>query len=176
MSGSHLAGVRHARADLFSGAPYAIITVDENETRTGNLADATRLVEEVVRAIGAKPLYMTAEMHDREVARVSHTPQLLSIALANAVNRFADGSAPGLAGSGFRDMTRLAGSRWSVWKDVCETNRDEMAASLFEIEAEIARMRVALDEGRLSSLEEAFEEANTFSSRSDKKDEDSAVC
>lgn len=156
MAGSHMAGVEHASGDLFFGAPYAIVAGE---------ATATGIVEEVVRSIGARPVFMTAEAHDREVARTSHAPQLLSIALARAARKHAAGDSPKLAGRGLADMTRLAASQWSVWRDICETNRDEIIYALGELADELGALRGALEDGRSEDLGRAFEEANRFVSR-----------
>lgn len=169
MAGSHLTGVSHARADLFSDASYAIVTADGDSSGD----EAEQVVTEVVKAIGARPVFMTAEAHDREVARVSHTPQLLSVALATACARYGDEVGKRLAGKGLGEMTRLAASRWSVWKDICETNRDEIVSALGEIAFEIESLREALYEGRFSTVAGAFEEANGFALRLPAKDIDS---
>src|SRR5262249_27176925 len=108
MAGSHLRGLDNARNDLFEGAPYAIVPGAASEA-------AISVVTDAVRAIGAVPVSVTAEDHDRAVAAVSHVPQLLSTALALTVLESPSG-AQGLdfASSGFGDMVRLAASRWSM--------------------------------------------------------------
>lgn len=171
MAGSHKTGVEHASADLFSGAPYVIVAQEPYATSNQPDSGAAGIVEEAVRAIGGNPVYMTAETHDHEVARLSHTPQMLSIALANAAGNHSAGAAPRLAGKGLRDMTRLAASRWSVWKDICETNQDEIISALDELAGEIESIRGALVDGRYSWLGQAFDGANRFASHLAEKDE-----
>jgi prephenate dehydrogenase len=156
MAGSHRAGIEFARADLFEDAPYAIVSSEEAE-------NAVSIFSEVVQAIGARLVITTAEHHDRVVARISHAPQLLSTALAVATEDSIGQESSRLAGPGFRDMTRLASSPWSIWKDICQTNADEISAALGEVitELEIARERVA--SGDSSALSEAFQKANEAS-------------
>jgi prephenate dehydrogenase len=153
MSGSERAGVEAADADLFQGAAYVLVA-DEAVS-----SDAVRAVSNVVSSIGATPIRLTAEQHDRLAARISHTPQMLSTALAIAVARTVEAKALTLAGSGFAEMTRLAESRWSVWEDICRTNADEIASALDEAIAEIEAVRVAVSSGDFSGLEEMFDEA-----------------
>jgi prephenate dehydrogenase len=57
-------------------------------------------------------------------------------------------------------MTRLAGSSWSVWEDICRTNADEISSALDEVILEIETIRDSLAEGRLSTLARAFDQAN----------------
>ena len=74
--------------------------------------------------LGARPMMMDADEHDRVMAFVSHLPQLAASALMEVVG--ARGAAEGLrvAGRGLVDTTRLASSPASVWRDICVTNAD----------------------------------------------------
>jgi prephenate dehydrogenase len=156
MAGSHRAGLEHADADLFQGAPYALVVDEARNESSGVL----RVVEEIVRDIGAGPVKLTAQEHDRAVARVSHAPQLLATALACAVARRRNGADLLLAGSGFSEMVRLAASRWSVWEDICRTNADEITLALDEVIGEIEAARSSITSGDFDGVGLAFEEAN----------------
>jgi prephenate dehydrogenase len=173
MAGSHKAGIEHADAELFQGAPYALV-VDEAKAESSS---AFRAVEEVVRSIGARPVKLTAEEHDRVVARVSHAPQLLATALACAVSRHRSDADLQLAGSGFSEMVRLAASRWSMWEDICRTNADEITVALDEVISEMEAARSSIASGDFDGLGEAFEAANgiTDQSHSPVNREDSLV-
>lgn len=162
MAGSHKAGIEHADADLFRGAPYALV-VDDSKAESNR---ALRLVEEVVRSIGARPVKLTAEEHDRVVARVSHAPQLLATALACAVARRRNEADLRLAGSGFSEMVRLAASRWSVWEDICRTNADEITVALDEVIGEMEAARSSITSGDFDGVGVAFDEANSLAERS----------
>ncbi len=153
MAGSEKTGLEFADADLFRGVPYAVVA-DERVN-----ADNLRAVTEVVSAIGAKPITLGAEQHDRIAARVSHSPQMLSTALALGVARTGEAETLALAGSGFEEMTRLAQSRWSVWEDICRTNAEQITSALDETIADIEALRAALSSGDFSSLSEMFDRA-----------------
>ena len=159
MAGSERTGVEFADENLFQGAAYALVTKD------GVNSDALRAVTQVVRTIGATPINLTAGEHDRIAARISHTPQMLSTALALAVARKCEAGTLALAGSGFAEMTRLAESRWSVWEDICRTNADEISAALDETIAEIEAVRAAVSSGDLADLSEMFETAGSLMRR-----------
>ena len=158
MAGSHNSGVGHAHSELFQGAPYALVA---SHSRSGS-SDAIRTIEEVVRSIGAIPVELTAEEHDRVVARVSHAPQLLATALACAVARRRNDADLRLAGNGFSEMVRLAASRWSVWEDICRTNADEIAAALDEVISEIEGARSSIASGDFEGIASKFKEANAM--------------
>ncbi len=142
IAGSHLGGAAHARADLFDGAPY-VLTGDEDDgddEALGALAGTLKL-------LGARVRVMTPDAHDRALALVSHLPQLVSSALAAAVEGEADAdSLKDLAGSGYRDMTRLAASHWGIWRDILATNSSEVADALDPLIAKLAAVRDELRE------------------------------
>lgn len=162
MAGSHKRGIDHADADLFRDAPYAVVPCGEIKTLDEPYARAVNTVIEVVTEIGGKPLVLTAEEHDRLVARVSHAPQLISTALAVMTAGSSEAKTVALTGGGFTDMTRLAASDWSVWEDICRTNGDEIVCALDEFGQSIESMREAIRNGDFAKMKEAFRTANHF--------------
>ena len=174
MAGSHNAGVEYAEADLFREAPYALI-VDESKNGSNDRSiRAARPIADLVRCIGARPVMLTAEEHDRAVARLSHAPQLLATALACRVNE----TDLRLAGGGFTEMARLAASRWSVWEDICRTNADEITSALDEVIGEMEAVRSSISSGDFAAVGAAFGEANGLMSRflpTSKRDDAAAV-
>lgn len=118
MAGNHLGGLDHARADLFRGAPYLLISQPDCDARS--VTESLRLT---LSAIGAHVEITTAETHDRAMAFVSHLPQLLSSALAATVKNQTDHEClTRFAGPAYRDLTRLSSSPWSIWRDILATN------------------------------------------------------
>jgi prephenate dehydrogenase len=117
MAGSERAGLEHARADLFAARPWLLVE------GTGGPATGARL-ERFVRSLGAEPQWITADAHDRGVAYVSHLPQLVAVALMNAVADGVGHDGLRLAGPAFRDMTRLASSPADLWQGIVPPNAD----------------------------------------------------
>ena len=165
MAGSHNAGVEFATADLFIDAPYAIVIDEEKESHS----EAIDKVARAIRSIGARPVFLKAEDHDRLVARVSHAPQLISTALASALSKTLTEDATKLSGRGLADMTRLAASQWSVWEDILLSNADEIAQALDEAASEIKSLREAIASGDMEKLRDAFERANQFAQKMNHK-------
>lgn len=144
MAGSEASGAGAAREDLFDGAVWALVG-DDGESMTR--------VMDFVRVLGAAPVRVSAEDHDRHVARVSHIPQLLACALARVAERE---DAPFAGGPGLASMTRLAGSPWSVWRGILEANADAIDQPLAELIGEITRIREGLARGESSELQSLF--------------------
>ena len=144
MAGTERSSAGAAREGLFDGAAWALVG-DDGEPMTH--------VEEIVRLLGAVPVRVSAQDHDRHVARVSHVPQLLACALARVAGR---GDAPFGGGPGLTSMTRLADSPWNVWSDILEDNADAIDVPLGELIDELVRIREGLACGESSALESLF--------------------
>lgn len=142
VAGHHLGGLAHARAELFEGASYVLIK-EEGEAASPALEALTETVE----ATGARVRLMTARAHDRAMAFVSHAPQLMASALSAIVGGQEDAAAlKSLAGAGYRDMTRLASSPWSVWRDILATNPSEIADAVDAVAAKLSAAAAELRE------------------------------
>jgi len=118
IAGSERSGASAAAADLFGGRAFAL-HAPAQKRRTHAYAAAARFV----RSLGAVPLRIAPADHDRAVAALSALPQLASIALTLASADSGARRAPNLAGPGYRDATRLALSRFAVWKPALAANR-----------------------------------------------------
>ena len=124
MAGSERSGVSAADPFLFQNAIYILIP-DEGVPQK-LYADLQLLLE----GIGARVVELSAEMHDRVVAAISHLPQMLATSLVEMVGRMNEeegGLYLPLAAGGFRDLTRIASSPFApVWEDICSTNADSI--------------------------------------------------
>lgn len=103
---------------------------------------------ELVKMLGARVILTTAAKHDRAMALVSHLPQLISSTLGATIDGQADSDAlQRLAGSGYRDMTRLAGSSWSLWGDIFAANAEPIVDALDEMLDRLVAVRDELRVG-----------------------------
>jgi prephenate dehydrogenase len=160
MAGGENTGVQYARADLFDRATYALMI---GQGTDGAEFDRFR---SLVESIGARVLLTRPEDHDAGVALISHLPQLVASALASLLGperevAVADRElARALAATGWRDMTRLAGSAWSVWRDICLTNQPNISNALGSLVAELQSLKDALDARDFNRARDLFAEAN----------------
>ncbi|MGW9177863.1 prephenate dehydrogenase, partial [Streptomyces decoyicus] len=130
MAGKERSGPLAATADLFEGRPWVLTPTRNGDTEVLNLA------LELVALCRAVPVVMDADAHDRAVALVSHTPQLVS-SLVAARLRGADETAVRLCGQGIRDVTRIAASDPAMWIDILSANPGPVADVLGEIAADL---------------------------------------
>jgi prephenate dehydrogenase len=156
MAGGEQVGVEYARADLFDRATYALM-IEEGNDRFNRLAP-------IIEALGARVVLTDPDSHDAAVALISHLPQLVASALAASLGSVDEAVerelAQRLAASGWRDMTRLAASSWSVWRDICLTNQSNIADALGRLIAELQSLKDAVDTRDFNQVRELFIAAN----------------
>lgn len=146
MSGREQSGPLAATADLFEGRPWVLTPTRETDTEVLNLA------LELIALCRAVPVLMDADAHDRAVALVSHTPQLLSSLVAARLET-ADETAVRLCGQGIRDVTRIAASEPAMWTEILSANPGPVADILAEVAADLDETVQALR--ALESADEA---------------------
>jgi len=153
MAGKEHSGIEHADAELFRGAPYALMASEDDPD------PSVKEFVAMIRAIGAQPVWGDAETHDWAVGIVSHLPQLVSVALARVVQDETDetGLPLTLAGPGLQDTLRLAGSPYSVWRDILLTNQQNLSRALDRLAQAIDYLRTRLAS---KDLEQEFQAAN----------------
>jgi prephenate dehydrogenase len=154
IGGAERGGFGFARPDLFRGKPW-IFTPGRG--RSPDSPGALEMLFDFARGLGARPITMSAEDHDRVMAYVSHLPQLASSALMEVVGRAASGDGLRLAGRGLTDSTRLASSPASVWRDICAANADDIGPALDALIARLSALRDDLQHGRV--VDEVFDDA-----------------
>jgi prephenate dehydrogenase len=123
MAGKEISSIKAATAELFNGCTYCLTPL------RGVNPSAIRTVKNMVKAIGAYPLVIEAEEHDRLVAGISHLPLLISVALVLATTK--NQSWPQmsrLASSGYHDLTRLASGNPEVSAHICLSNQAAIAS------------------------------------------------
>jgi len=90
---------------------------------------------------------MSAELHDRLVAAISHLPQLTASALMHVVGNLAGDTGFQLAGAGLVDTTRLAGSPPHIWRDIAATNEEPLREALDALIRTLTDLRDGLGNG-----------------------------
>jgi prephenate dehydrogenase len=148
MCGRERGTLAAADAKLFEGKTFAFAALARTSPQARDFA------LELAQAVGARPLWLDAETHDRWTAASSHLPYLVANALASSTP--AD-VAP-MIGTGFQSTTRLAVSPVEMMLDVVLTNRENVQAALRRFQDQLAQIQVSLeqnDEAMLRALLQA---------------------
>ena len=149
MAGSENSGLSAARANLFHQAP--VILTPTSATSTDTLQQATSFWQ----ALGARVLSMTPQLHDAQIARISHLPHLIATTLVLTAG---SDSLP-LAGSGYRDTTRIASGPASLWSEILIGNQPELLASLKNFRTTLDQLTSALEKKDASTLSKLLDQA-----------------
>lgn len=186
MAGREVSGIANAHPDLFRETTYALISVVAGlltRSVSGSIAAPTKSEKsdlpddpsanvsttphdprinaflKLLEKIGTRPLWLGAQQHDYAVGLISHLPQLAAVALASFLyDRLDENGLPiTLAGPGLRDSLRLAGSPYSVWRDIILTNREILSAELDLFARRLDDLRDRLNS---RELEADFDAAN----------------
>lgn len=141
MAGSDRAGVRAADAALLENAVWVLTPTDATD------AEATRRVRAFVEHLGARPIEVPPEQHDRLVASVSHLPYLAALALTRLAAE--DGERDLmmlLAAGGFRDLTRVASGSPVMSRDMVTGNAGAVRTALRKYRAALDELEARLDD------------------------------
>ena len=155
--GSEARGPERATAEIFEGATWFLTPVAATDP------DSYTTLHGFVSSLGAVPVAIAPEAHDRLVAVTSHLPHALANILLNqAGGGKIDGHDPlDAAGGSLRDMTRVAGANPRIWVDIFLENREALAASLAEHRRRIEQVEAALAEGDAGFLARWIGEASS---------------
>jgi prephenate dehydrogenase len=154
--GSESRGAEHANAGLFDGATWFLTPVAHTD------AGRHRLVHGFVSDLGATPVAIDADSHDRLVAMTSHLPHVLANIVANQTGAArVEGHEPlAHAGGSLRDMTRIAGANPRIWVDIYLDNAAAIRDALAEHRRRIEQVEAALLEGDAGFLARWIGEAS----------------
>jgi prephenate dehydrogenase len=154
--GSEARGPSNARAELFDGATWFLTPVAQTDP------ERYRTLHAFVSSVGAVPVAVDPDAHDRLVALTSHLPHALANLLVNQAGATRiDGHEPlAAAGGSLRDMTRVAGANPRIWIDIFLDNAGAVRESLGEHRRRIEQLEAALESGDAGFLARWIAEAS----------------
>ncbi len=157
MAGKECGGIEHADAALFENAAWLVTPIDEEQPYTPAQEEYLALLA----SLGARVMTIDADRHDRLCAWVSHLPQMISTAFASVLrDELGDDEAvTQIGGRALHEMTRIAHSPYSMWRDIALTNSQNIEEVLLRFEQQLTHLRENL---RGPGLRELFDSANQF--------------
>lgn len=157
MAGRERRGVEAAEADLFRGRPYVLTPRSETELE----APFAKEFLDWIHRIGAVPVVLGPEQHDRIVAYTSHLPQLAATALAAMLEGRREPQSC-VFGPALVDSTRLALSPFDVWGDILITNRSAILEALETYIAKLEEFRRGFEPAPMRAQFEQAAKLATF--------------
>jgi prephenate dehydrogenase len=155
MAGSEQSGADAADPDLYDGALVFL---------TPSLKTPDKAVKEISdmwKSAGARIMEIDTGKHDMTVAHTSHVPHIISAVLT--LTALGDGKTraqreSGCAG-GFRDTTRIASSAPQMWREIIESNKEAVLATLGEFEKNLKSFRENISKAEYPKLEKKLQSA-----------------
>jgi prephenate dehydrogenase len=148
VAGLEVAGVQHARGDLFRGASWYLTPGPRS---SGILFER---LHGLLVSFGALPAAIDPESHDRLLAIVSHLPHVLAnvlVAQAARTSSREDEPLPRV-GPSFRDATRVAGANSAIWTDIYVQNAEAIADAVDTAATRLAELARTLRERDADAL------------------------
>lgn len=142
MCGKETGGLANADASLFCEARYVLTETARSDE------SAIDLARQLALAVGAVPVLLDAERHDRAVGAASHLPYVMAQCLVHAFMdaERAEPYVAELAASGFRDTTRVAAGDVTMWHDILLTNADSVRDAMGRLDRQMQQLRSLLED------------------------------
>jgi prephenate dehydrogenase len=155
MAGSERTGYSCSNASLFENALYVLCIGDGSSVKETEI----KAFEDLIRSIGAAPVRMPAEEHDRRVAVISHLPHVAASALSLLASRQNDAQMAALAAGGFRDITRIASADPSLWAGITEASSPALVPVLEKYIELLEQVKSQLKNHETRGVESFFSES-----------------
>ncbi len=155
MAGKEHGGIENADPTLFHGSVWLVTRINADLPYTQRQHEYLDLLV----AIGARVIAIDPKRHDRLCAWISHLPQMMATALASMLREELgdDAAVAQIGGRALREMTRIAHSPYSMWRDIALTNSENIADVMLRFEQQMTHLRENL---RGPGLREMFERAH----------------
>ena len=150
MAGSHRAGYKNARANLFHAAPMVLVPPEGDD-----IALLARAKELLAPAEFGKFSVTSAAEHDRMIAFTSQLAHIVSNAYIKSPTAR---SHRGFSAGSYKDLTRVAWLDPSMWAELFLDNRDNVLFELESLAKSLAQYRAAVENNDLAALTALLDE------------------
>ena len=154
IAGKEKSGVQHADAKLYVDHKVILTPLDDTDL------DAVATVKTMWETCGADVQMLEVEQHDRVLAATSHLPHVLAYALVETVAKTTYVSEIfDFAAGGFRDSSRVSSSDPTMWRDICQYNRDAILEVTSSYREKLESLEKLIETGDTDGLFELFSRA-----------------
>lgn len=123
---------------------------------------AVERVKQMWETVGAHVETLDVQQHDQVLAATSHLPHVVAYAMVDTLARttFVDEIFHYAAG-GFRDLSRIASSDPTMWRDICLENKTAILEMVAAYQSTLDTIKMKIESDDASGLYEIFEKAKT---------------
>lgn len=158
MTGSEKTGYEHSNVLLLENAYYILTPTQKTEARM--LQNYTSLV----KTMGAIPIVLDPEEHDKITAAISHVPHIIAAQLVNLIQNAGplEPKMRLLAAGGFKDITRIASSSPEIWENICMSNKTSICDMLTLYQNSLEDAKRMILSGEPDALYRMFDMAGNY--------------
>jgi prephenate dehydrogenase len=131
MAGHEKSGPGFASPWMFRHARWVLSPLPTTDSK------AVSSVEKLVKEMGAVPVRIPPDRHDRHVAIVSHLPHAIAGALVAMADSLEDEE---VSGGSWRDLTRVGGVDPGLWSQIFLGNRVELSQVLSDMSRQLSKL------------------------------------
>lgn len=153
IAGTEHSGPRSGFATLFQNRWWLLTPLEDADPQ------AVAQLRALCAGMGAKVDEMAVPHHDLVLAVTSHTPHLIAytmVGVAEHMSRVSNSEVIQYSAGGFRDLTRIAASDPTMWRDVFLTNKDAVLDILGRFTEELFVLQRAIRMGDGEQLHAYF--------------------
>ncbi len=151
MAGSEKSGLEFRKLDMYKNARVFVTP------EPGTLESQVDEISKVWELVGATTVEIDKEKHDEVVAYASQALHVVASGAAQAVLGNEDGRLCAAASAGgFRDLTRIASSNPTMWREILENNPDGNILALTQIIEQLNRALQLMHDRNWDEIEEFF--------------------
>ena len=157
MAGSETSGYSGASETLFENAMYILCKAKVTDS------EDFEMLKKIIEMIGAIPLELTPQEHDKAAGILSHLPHIAAASLVNIVGeKDQTGKLLKLAAGGFKDITRIASSNADLWQQIILSSGDTITNILEDYIKTLQKFSKALKNKNAEAVNTFFSEAKTY--------------
>lgn len=157
IAGNEGTGLDASSIDKFNNSVFFISPEDSAQTEWVNL------IIELIKALGAVPVTIDPQKHDRLISMTINLPYILAQSLINLAAKQEDSFEDiwQLAGGSFKGATRVALSSPELTLDMFLTNRDNILNIINECQIELTKFAELISSNDEDGLRKRIEQAKT---------------
>ncbi len=151
MTGKEVSGVLFASENIFNSSNMLIVPTNKNTERGIEFAKS---LSDVLKVKNIK--IISIEEHDTLVGYVSHLSHVISVCLMNS---FESDSLKEVAGTSFKDITRIANINEDIWSELFLENKVELVKLIEAYEKSLSSLKRAIESGNKLEVKEILKES-----------------
>lgn len=155
MAGSHKSGVSASKVILFENAFYLLTPHEQISDQK------VQQLLKWLKGTNAKFLIISPEEHDLLAGTISHMPHIVAASLVHQADHISERHklVTRLAAGGFRDITRIASSSPSMWRDILIHNKNVLIELMNDWKLEMDKVLSLIKNEQAEELYDYFSRA-----------------